>query len=315
MKILLRVVSGILLLAVIAYFLLYTFRTIKTQDFSVLFSATSFVAMVFAACLYALIIPASASAWAILLKKRDERWSVHLLAAIMGSTQIAKYVPGNVAQHLGRAALSMRYGMSLKTYMVSVLQETLLALAASVFVGMCFLQLSGLGLQRLPEHSQQTLLIFCVLFTLFIFFLSMGAVKLPAFTTKHLSSRWQNFWGAPIGSKATLQVFLLYGCNYLLVGLAMWLVAEALGIHQGNYALFTASFALAWTLGFLAPGAPAGMGVREGVLVLLLAGVVEESRVLTLILAMRLVTIMGDVLCFMIGFVALYRQKRRLNAH
>ncbi|HEX4974878.1 MAG TPA: lysylphosphatidylglycerol synthase domain-containing protein, partial [Pseudomonadales bacterium] len=185
MKILFRVVSGFLLVAVLAYFVLYTIRTLKTQDFSALFSATSLSAIFFAACLYALIIPFSAWAWHILLEKRDERWSVKLLASIMGTTQLAKYIPGNIAQHLGRAALSMRYGMTMKTYMVTVVQETLLAVGASLLIGMCFLQMSPLVYDRLPERYQMLLLISSLIFVLLILVLFMGYVKAPAWLTRN----------------------------------------------------------------------------------------------------------------------------------
>lgn len=77
--------------------------------------------------------------------------------------------------------------------------------------------------------------------------------------------------------------------------------------------LFTSSFALAWVLGFLAPGAPAGLGVREGALAFLLAGSVDDQRVLTLILAMRIVTVMGDGLCWLVGLIGLHRASRRVN--
>lgn len=310
MKILLRVVSGLLLVAVIAYFVLYTIRTLKNQDFSTLFSVTSLSAIFFAACLYALIIPFSAWAWQILLTKRDERWSVKLLAAIMGTTQLAKYIPGNIAQHLGRAALSMRYGMTMKTYMVTVVQETLLAVGASLFIGMCFLQMSPLAYDRLPERYQMLLLISSLVFVLLVLVLFMGYVKAPAWLTRNTAgTRLNELWGTAIGAKATLQVFCLYACNYLVIGLGMWLVAEALHVQQGGYALFTASFALAWVLGFLAPGAPAGMGVREGMLVLFLSGILDDTKVLSLVLAMRLVTIAGDVLCWLVGLLGLFREK------
>ena len=63
-----------------------------------------------------------------------------------------------------------------------------------------------------------------------------------------------------------------------------------------------AAFALAWTAGLVIPGAPAGLGVFELVLVLWLGGVVEsgvvenEAALLATALSYRVVSTIGDAL-------------------
>ena len=58
-----------------------------------------------------------------------------------------------------------------------------------------------------------------------------------------------------------------------------------------------AAFALAWTAGLVIPGAPAGLGVFELVLVLWLGGIVqEEAALLATALSYRVVSTMGDAL-------------------
>src|SRR3546814_19452407 len=75
------------------------------------------------------------------------------------------------------------------------------------------------------------------------------------------------------GPGATLIAVTIYAGNYLLIGLAIWLLAIALGMaHELEYAMATSAFPLSWILGFLAPGAPAGLGAPEGRMVLLLPG-------------------------------------------
>src|SRR3546814_10111891 len=69
------------------------------------------------------------------------------------------------------------------------------------------------------------------------------------------------------GPGATLIAVTIYAGNYLLIGLGIWLLAIALGMaHEIDYAMATSAFALSWILGFLAPGAPAGLGAREGLM-------------------------------------------------
>ena len=62
-------------------------------------------------------------------------------------------------------------------------------------------------------------------------------------------------------------------------------------------------FALAWVLGYVMPGAPAGLGVRETVLVLGLGPALGDAQALVIALAYRLVTVVVDAALAGIGFV------------
>jgi uncharacterized membrane protein YbhN (UPF0104 family) len=61
------------------------------------------------------------------------------------------------------------------------------------------------------------------------------------------------------------------------------------------------AFALSWLAGFVAPGAPAGLGVREGVLVALLGPLLESALVLQIVVAFRLATLVGDFIALALG--------------
>lgn len=315
MKFIFRFISWLVVIGVVAYFFWFTANTLQYQDFSGLSSFSSVLAIVVAACLYVFIIPVSAWAWTMLLKRQGEVWRIQLLASVMGVTQVAKYIPGNVAQHFGRAALAMKYGMKLKTFTISVVQESFLVLGVGVFIGVGLLQFSPDGFNRLPDAYQTLLLSACMMFAVVLIVCSTGLFKLSVVLSNYGKlMRLFEFWGEPIGPRTTLLVFSAYCVVYLLLGLGMWCVAWSLGIRiEGGYVLFTSSFALAWVLGFLAPGAPAGLGVREGTLAFLLAGSVDDQRVLTLILAMRIVTVMGDGLCWLVGLIGLHRASGRMN--
>jgi uncharacterized membrane protein YbhN (UPF0104 family) len=58
-------------------------------------------------------------------------------------------------------------------------------------------------------------------------------------------------------------------------------------------------------LGYVTPGAPAGLGLREGVLALGLTPVLGESEALALALVYRLVTVIADGVLAAFGFLVL----------
>jgi uncharacterized membrane protein YbhN (UPF0104 family) len=63
----------------------------------------------------------------------------------------------------------------------------------------------------------------------------------------------------------------------------------------------TGAFASSWILGFLAPGAPAGLGIREAILSAWLSGALPPAQVVMLVVALRIATSVGDLLNFMLG--------------
>ena len=67
-------------------------------------------------------------------------------------------------------------------------------------------------------------------------------------------------------------------------------------------ALIISGYVIAWVLGFVVPGAPGGIGVRELVITLLLSGVMGEGLVVTLSITHRLITIIGDFLAYVLRF-------------
>lgn len=87
-------------------------------------------------------------------------------------------------------------------------------------------------------------------------------------------------------------------------GVGVWAVARGLpGAPPGLLALATGAYALAWSAGFLVLVAPAGAGVREGALVLLLAPAYGSGPALGIALLARLLATVGDVVWGLAAFV------------
>lgn len=83
----------------------------------------------------------------------------------------------------------------------------------------------------------------------------------------------------------------------VFVGLLQLLMEENV-ISSLQMLTICGAFIVAWLVGLVTPGAPAGIGVRELVLLGLLKGFASESDLLLAILLSRLITVGGDVLFF-----------------
>lgn len=304
MKAVWRIAAVVLGLALAAYFFWFAAHALDISALEVtLSSPRQILGVVAAALLYTLIIPVTAWAWKQLLEKQGEHWSTLRLARVLSLAQIAKYVPGNIAQHASRAVLSVRSGMSVRALAATVAQETLLTVAASVLVGVLALAVSSQGLHRLSGEYSSWLFLLCAGLAVGVLILSSIELS-PEYLRDH-SNRWlrllARLGGLP-GPRVVLVTLAAYATNYLAIGFGLWILARAMGLPDAvDYGLATAVFALSWVLGFLAPGAPAGLGAREGIMLLFLDGSASGQSVVMFVLMARVVTMLGDALCFCVG--------------
>ncbi|MDQ7760975.1 YbhN family protein [Xanthomonas sontii] len=250
---------------------------------------------------YCLIYPLTGFAWKQLLARQNQTYPTVLLIRIIGLTQLAKYVPGNIFQHISRAALAMREGVTTKSYVASAGQEALLTVAASLCVGTVALALSPSGVQALASHGHTRTLyaLTCAAFVgTALLCLDLRARSLEQ------SNRWilrmlGRAGGLP-GPTTALTALSAYAANFLAVGAGIWLLSQSLGADV-DLAMATAAFALSWTLGFLAPGAPAGLGAREGIMLLILENQHNQEKIVLLVLLTRAASILGDLLVFLLS--------------
>jgi len=82
---------------------------------------------------------------------------------------------------------------------------------------------------------------------------------------------------------------------WVLIGLHGWVIARDLSAGAPPVTVVGA-FALAWVVGLVVVVAPAGVGAREGALVLLLAGTMGTGDALVLALLSRAVLVVVDLI-------------------
>ncbi|MDQ1092278.1 uncharacterized membrane protein YbhN (UPF0104 family) [Xanthomonas sacchari] len=313
MKSLWRWTSRLLAVALALYVLWFATANLDIREIGQALSNQEVVIGVLVATVcYCMIYPLTGFAWKQLLARQNQSYSAVLLMRIIGLTQLAKYVPGNVLQHASRAALAIRAGITTKGYVASAGQEALLTVAASLCVGSAALAISPSGMQALDSHGH-TRTLYALTCAAFIG-AALLCLDLPAASLER-SNRWilrmlGRMGGLP-GPIAALTALSAYAANFLAVGTGIWLLSRSLGADV-DLAMATAAFALSWTLGFLAPGAPAGLGAREGVMLLILENQHNQEKILLLVLLTRAASVLGDLLVFMLS-LATHRSMREEN--
>ena len=194
-----------------------------------------------------------------------------------------------------------RLGVPATPAILSLLHEAGLACASALLVGLglyCFLPDGTLhGITRADSYA--ALLLVAITFTGVI--LAAGTLRKRLKLHRAVIRKFVNTIPA---LRPSLQSLPLYIAGYVLVGISAVVIAASLvSVDAQDCALICGAYSLAWIIGFLIPGAPGGLGVRESALVLLLADTFPRDAVLLIALLTRLASVGADVLAFIIGLL------------
>jgi uncharacterized membrane protein YbhN (UPF0104 family) len=95
---------------------------------------------------------------------------------------------------------------------------------------------------------------------------------------------------------------LLYSGSWFLFGFIFWVFIKSITpVSLDIYLSLTGAFAGSFTLGFLAFFAPGGIGVREGILVVLLSNFFPTPVATLISLSSRVWITLAEVLCSMLA--------------
>lgn len=256
-------------------------------------SGTAWIALAAGFSLYALSQVIGAVAWRVTLSFHNVRLPHARAESQLLVSQIGKYIPGNVAHLLGRFALARRDGVPSLAFGSSLLLEIAFLLTSGVLI-VAFLLLLMPDLVTaitadLPDDglTASTWLIFCAL---------LICIAVGQYVT------WRKAGKPRLAFSKSMAVLSLHGTNFLVLGLSLWCVAQA--VHPGGAAGIwqcLAIFTTAWVAGFLMPGAPGGIGIRDGIIVLGLGLFIDQGVGLGAAIAHRAISVLGDICLFGLG--------------
>ena len=236
------------------------------------------------------------SAWyQILTSLSSHSISRRTLRAIYARSQIAKYIPGNVMQIAGRHFMINRLGVAHKPLAVASLTEIIGLVSASCTFSLIGAVLFGLWGEYINPQQLYAGLAFVALLLLLLPLIRKGCLKYIPASHSLLSNprlQWAFF-------RAYLEYLLFFAmAGAILVGLVLQVHGE---LTLDNIAAIIAAFAISWFAGFITPGAPSGIGIRETILIVSLDKILLGSSGVLIAILFRLITVGGDVLFFAIA--------------
>lgn len=236
--------------------------------------------------------------WLSILKGLGARNLTNItgLAYVYAKSWLGRYIPGTAPWILGKIYFASKHGVEKGKLAISSLLE-----AALQIIIMLAFSLFALALDpRLDIIAPETkfimgaLLIACLVFLLppvFNYFMNLAHRIIKK---KPLSK--QNYANArTIGRGAAL-----YLVSAVLTGLTFFFIAKAVDptLSYNNLLFVMAVANLSGALGMLAIFVPSGLGVREGVQLLLLTVVVSPEHAIIIAVIARLLSVVSDLSFF-----------------
>lgn len=227
---------------------------------------------------------------------------------ILGRSQIAKYIPGNVFHYLGRHLLSKDIGIPNGIIINSIFTETILLVLSSTFI--FFISAIIYGYRDFIFEGINNLIVLASIAAGTIIFLSLIAFLLIKFIPgiKEKLIRHNVIVNLKSLNIKKLWIRLFFGLILCMVffistGSIMWYLNEYFwGESSILFLFFIGTNAVAWVAGFITPGASGGIGVREVVIIALLTPYIGQPQALVLAIILRLITMFGDLLSFVITY-------------
>ena len=217
---------------------------------------------------------------------------------IWGKANMAKYLPGNVLHFAGRQLLGARFGWPQGSIAMASLLEMGLQLMLSCGIALSIVVLFGRWamLEKAGDWVVPVIL--------------LATAGLALLLLARRLRQWLPEWLSRLSTHLALPHPAALGPAvvwYLLFFVGMCLIVWSLYAMVVGHAtlrqlpVLSAAFLISWVMGFVIPGAPGGIGVREGSFALLGSVFLAADALVIVAVLMRLVTLLGEGLIFLVA--------------
>jgi len=251
--------------------------------------------------IYVLLMGFLATGWRYMLELLHgsdlPKWRI---IGIYTKTQIYKYIPSNLMHVVARIYFATKLGPSkanvVQSYFLEIVFMVLIGLIivlTSVYIGA--FSLSDELISKIRDFSGGKVKAFS--FGILIF----GALAIIFYLFKALRNYKTSLSSGNI--MRILKLFVLLVCFFFGMGsLEFFVFSNLLGMDIG-YLYVVCLFTITWLGMFIVPGAPGGIGIREFIVIALLAPIYGPDDPTIGILIFRVVTVLGDALLLPIGSI------------
>ena len=261
--------------------------------------------ILYAAFFYTAMFLLIALAWKIIITSLNGKITFKNSFIIYGRSNIAKYIPGNVFHFVGRGLMCREIGINANIVINGIFLETLLLVIATGLIAIPSLIIYGT--EKIAFLNTNRIIFIVVVIIILLIAIAICIKFIPFFKTWLIKRNLLIDTGTISFKtiiKSSIFAIIIYFFYYGFVSLILFYLSNYFWLlNLKQFFIFLGAYSLGWLLGFITPGAPGGLGVREAVITGFLTPFLGASRALILALVFRLITIFGDFLFFLVAYI------------
>lgn len=244
--------------------------------------------------------------WRFILKDlgAQELPAFRVLADIYAKAWMGRYIPGTFTWIAGKVYLASQMGISKSRLAVASLLEGGMQIIAISSVSLLILGFDS----RLNVISSQVKIVMGIIGLALLIVLSPKVFNRLIRSAYKLIRRQEAHEELSTNGRTVVRAFILYAIGAFITGTSYFFFTRAIvptiGWHEYFYIIGT--FNLAGAIGMAALFVPSGLGVREGVQLVLLSSIMPKEMALIVTVASRLWSAAVDVLFY--GIAASWRR-------
>jgi uncharacterized membrane protein YbhN (UPF0104 family) len=249
---------------------------------------------------YAILVYISSFAWKMTLSFIHKgKISFQEIISVYVKANIGKYLPGNVMHFAGRNILAGKLGFKQLDIAFCSIVEIVMLIFTACFLSIILAMQSFQMVIKNLYGKINPFYVFGILIILFIF-IAVAIwlfIKKSGFIDKYKHLFTRNFL------KLLCKLFCIYSVTLIIPGIFLVLIFTfALGCNLSlqTTMIIIAAYTISWVAGFIVPGAPGGIGVRESILLLILSPFYANDIILLAAILHRISSILGDIIAFVI---------------
>ncbi|MGJ8664211.1 MAG: hypothetical protein ACSHWU_11190, partial [Marinicella sp.] len=254
-----------LIVFVMACYFIYKVIDESTADISKMHVPNLFtflLVMLVNLLIYTFLMLSLAFSWLAML----EFHQVQRCAIIYLKSMALKYLPGNVFHFVYRHSETLKTGLTHKTLAQAAINETLSLILIALLLSL-FMFFSPVTSELVTARVTTPVLITGYVLTLFATVVLM---------TYKFSSKFQ------------IQVLFGHFIYFSGMGIVCYSISWVLDLATIPFLMITALYAISWLAGYIIPGAPGGLGVRESIFIILASAYMLAHEALIIISLVRL---------------------------
>ncbi len=284
----------------------YIIRIIIAFDveFSRLLEVKIIVTMLMLAMLMSTCVVFNSVAWKKLIGLiSDKRIALKDVLHIYAKSNIGKYLPGNVMHYANRNILGFQYSINQKHMAFSTIMEIVLKVICVFIMITIFASDQMNGVIDLLDNNYG-------IDIGYIYILLISGILVLSLVLYYL---FRKRLKKPFRISVVFWTIILYAIVFI-INVTVFIISALLisdhSIIMNNVLYIASIYLIAWLIGYLTPGSPGGIGVRETIAVLALGNILNQEEVALISVMARIVTITGDIIAYSVNMI--YEKRRNI---